>query len=130
MESNAGISGFIHSTIGKDNFIGPIPNELNYNKKTLVTEFIIPGEKLSDNEAFDILIKVNDNTNLKIELTKENEPNNNGKKEFPVWVIIVILVVGLIIIMLIIFVIIRKTKRGKLDEKSIEETKYLLQNNE
>ena len=130
LESNVGISGFIHSTIGKDNFIGPIPNELNYNKKALVTEFIIPDEKLSDNEAFDILIKVNDNTNLKIELTKENEPNNNGKKEFPVWVIIVILVVGLIITMLIIFVIIRKTKRGKLDEKSIEETKYLLQNNE
>ena len=96
----------------------------------MVTEFIIPDEKSSDNEAFDILIKVNDNTNLKVELTKENEPNNNGKKEFPVWVIIVILVVGLIITMLIIFVIIRKTKRGKLDEKSIEETKYLLQNNE
>ena len=47
----------------------------------MISEFIIPYGKLSDNEAFDILVKVNDNTKLKVELTKEHGPDINDKEK-------------------------------------------------
>ena len=129
LESNNELKGYIFSSIGKYNYSNIFPSQENLGQNNTKTEFILPDDKIDDDEDFVIFIKMNSDFNLTIENKKESGGNNdedNNDDKFPIWAIILIVVLGSIILLGIIFIIVRKFKRSQLNI-NINEKETLLQ---
>ena len=126
IESNNSLSLIIYGSIGKNNYLPVFPEEQSFKNISLSSEFDIPYEKLTNDETFNILIKTNTTSILKVEISKD-EDNESSNKGLPLWVIILIIicVILFILIVIIIICIIRKKKK-KDDEIKIKEDVGLL----
>ena len=112
IESFNNLTLIILANIVKVNYIGLLPEEETLNCTSINSEFIVPNEKINEDETFDILFKIKNNATLilKIEKDDNDEPNGDG---FPLWVLIIIIGALLIIIAIIIIIIIKKNKNNK-----------------
>ena len=121
----------IYANIGKENYAGPFPPQLNFSSK-MSSMFLVPNEQLSDDETFNILIRTKNNVTLTVQLNKTKEggeKETDGKEQdgegLPTWALILIIVGGVIILALIIFIIIICVKKDNVDADAIEKGKLL-----
>ena len=73
--------------------------------------FLIPNEKIDDDETFDILFKIKNNVTLTLEYEKKDDDDNG----FPIWAIIIIIVCIVLIVAVIIIIIVIKKKKSKIN---------------
>ena len=128
LKSENNLTLFIYGNIGKENYFGVLPIEEAYNLNFISTEFLIPNEKLLDDETFNILFSIKDNVTLNIEINKD-ENNDYEDEGFPIWVLILIIFLRISIIV-IIFVIIIKKNKCKNNNQNINEKGPLLDSDE
>ena len=55
----------IHGAIGRGNYLCPLPNEIEFNKKSISSRFTIPNDNLINDKTFNILLKSKTNFTLK-----------------------------------------------------------------
>ena len=116
--NNKTFSMIILGAIGRGNYLCPLPNEIEFNKKSISSEFTIPNDNLINDETFNILLKSKNNFTLKVEINKDD----NG---LPLWVLIAIIVTVVLISVLIIFIILRVCRKGNGEDDNIEKGKLL-----
>ena len=132
LKNNTNLTFFIFANIVKGNYLGVLPEEKIYDANSINSEFIVPNEKLNDDETFDILFKVKNNATLTVEVIKENDKDNEDDSKgdgFPTWALIVSIIVPIIIAILVIIIIIRKNKKKDIDI-NFEGKQMLLNYNE
>ena len=130
IKSNNNLILFILANIAKDNYFCVFPEEEILNYTYINSEFIVPNERLNDDETFNILFKFRNNVTLILKLDRDgDEPNND---DFPIWAIIIIIFgVFLIAGVVIIIIYIKKKKKNKSNiSEDIKENEALINSRE
>ena len=126
LETNNTISGIIYANYGKGNYLAGTPTQISLNSNFYITDYLVPNDQLANDEAFNILISLNNNSTLSIKLSKKNDPNKDEDGGgLPTWALIVIIAVGILVLIVLILIIIKCTRKNQISADNIEKANLL-----
>ena len=126
LKSNYPLSIILYANIGKGNYLGAIPDELDVESTDISSVYNMPNELLDNDETFNILLKVKNKATLYVELN-DNEIDNPNRFALPAWTfiaIIAVIVIGILMVILFVKMILKCFRKGNVSSENIEKKKF------
>ena len=126
LKSEYPLSIVLYANIGKGNYMGPIPDEINYESTNIISEYNMPNELLDKDETFNILLKANNNANLFIDLN-DNDLDNPDKFSLPIWAYValaVVIIIAIFMAIILLRIILKCFNKEQVSSANIEKKKH------
>ena len=127
IKSDYPLSIILYANIGKGNYMGPIPDEINLENTNTISVFNMPNELLDNDETFNILLKVKNEATLFVDLNG-NEIEEPNSTTLSIWTIVAIIGVSIIgILMAIIFItmVLNYFRKYRVSSGNIEKKTFI-----
>ena len=127
IKSDYPLSIILYANIGKGNYMGPIPDEINLENTNTISIFSMPNELLDNDETFNILLKVKNEATLFVDLNGNEieEPNNTTLSIWTIVAIIGVSIIGILIVIIFIRMFLNYFRKYRVSSGNIEKKTFI-----